>query len=215
MFGQARSVFGSRPLSAGRTGTVKPEQHTGDGGVHAGGVHQRPGGKGQRQQQIPVADPALHQQREQRQRQQRQQQPLQVQVLGVEQRDHGDRQQVVDHGQGQQEGAQRGRQVGGDDGENGQREGDVGGGGDGPALRAGARRAMAKYTSAGTIMPPTAAAIGTTARFGIAQVAGHELPFEFQPGDEEEDRQQPVGGPGGQGQIQMQCGRADLDVAAG
>ena len=33
----------------------------------------------------------------------------------------------------------------------------------------------------------------------IAQVAGDELALELQPGDEEEDRQQPVGGPGGQG----------------
>ena len=43
----------------------------------------------------------------------------------------------------------------------------------------------------------------------IAQVAGDELPLELQPGDEEEDRQQPVGGPGAQRQVQVQRGRAD------
>ena len=46
----------------------------------------------------------------------------------------------------------------------------------------------------------------------VAQVAGDELPLELQAGDEEEDRQQAVGGPGAQGQVQVQRLRADLGV---
>ena len=49
----------------------------------------------------------------------------------------------------------------------------------------------------------------------VAQVAGDELALELQSGDEEEDRQQPVGRPGAQGQVQVQRRRADAGVAQG
>jgi hypothetical protein len=39
----------------------------------------------------------------------------------------------------------------------------------------------------------------------ITQIARHELALELQPRDEEEDRQQPVGRPGGEGQVEVQC----------
>ena len=48
-------------------------------------------------------------------------------VVGVEDRDDGDRQQIVDDGKRQQEGAQRGRQVGGQHGQHRKGERDVGG----------------------------------------------------------------------------------------
>ena len=47
----------------------------------------------------------------------------------------------------------------------------------------------------------------------VAQVTGDELALELQPGDEEEDRQQPVGGPLGQRQVQVQRRRPDPQVA--
>ena len=43
----------------------------------------------------------------------------------------------------------------------------------------------------------------------LAQVSGDELPFELQPGDEEEDRQQPVRCPLRQREVQMQRRRPD------
>ena len=43
----------------------------------------------------------------------------------------------------------------------------------------------------------------------IAQVPGDELAFQLESGDEEEDRQQPVGGPLRQGEVQVQRVRAD------
>ena len=36
---------------------------------------------------------------------------------------------------------------------------------------------------------------------GVAQVAGDELPLQLEPGDEEEDRQEPVGGPRTEGEV--------------
>ena len=154
----------------------------------------------------------MHQQREHGQRQQRQQQPQRLQVVGVEQGDDGDRQQVVDHGQGEQERPQRGRQMGGDDRENGQREGDVGGGGDRPALRRRCRPRSRRYSNAGDDHPADRGGHRHDGAVRVPQVTGHELAFEFQPGDEEEDRQQPVGGPLREGQVQMQRGGTDLGV---
>ena len=42
----------------------------------------------------------------------------------------------------------------------------------------------------------------------VAQVAGHELALELQPRHEEEDRQQAVGGPAAQAQVEVQGVRA-------
>lgn len=50
-----------------------------------------------------------------------------------EDRDDEDREQIVDDGEGEQEGAQGGRQGCADHGQYGEREGDVGGGGHGPS----------------------------------------------------------------------------------
>ena len=58
-----------------------------------------------------------------------------------------------------------------------------------------ATRLMAMKIAAGTIMPPTAAAIGSAARAGSRRSPGDELALEFHADDEEEDRQQTVGRP--------------------
>src|SRR3954453_11394374 len=111
------------------------EQDAGDGRVQAGGVDQDPDARGQREQDPPGADTPLNRHREQGQRDDREQQGSDGEVAGVEESDNGDGEQVVDDGQGEQEGAQRGGKVRADDGEHGQGEGDVGGRGDGPPAR--------------------------------------------------------------------------------
>ncbi len=93
-------------------------------------------------QHPPRADPALHGPAEQRQRHHRGGQRHQVQVGGVEDRDDRDGDQVVHHGEGQQERPQAGGEVGADDGEDGQRERDVGRGRDGPARQRAAPAAQ-------------------------------------------------------------------------
>ena len=55
--------------------------------------------------------------------------------VGVEERDDRDREEVVDHREGEQEGAESGREMGADHGEYRQREGDVGRGGDRPTVQ--------------------------------------------------------------------------------
>ena len=47
----------------------------------------------------------------------------------------------------------------------------------------------------------------------VAQVAGDELALELEPDDEEEDRQQPVRGPGAEGEVEVERGRTDREVA--
>ncbi len=66
---------------------------------------------------------------------QRRRDPADVDRLGVHGSDHDDREQVVDHRQGQQEGSQRVGQASTDDREHGDRERDVRRGRHGPAAR--------------------------------------------------------------------------------
>ena len=190
------------------------QQHPGDGGVHAGLVHEHPGDRGQREQQPPGADPLLHQQREECQRHQGAEQRQQVEVGGVEDRDDRDRDEVVDDGQRQQEGAHAAGQVGADDGQHRQREGDVGRGGDRPALEGAVGAEGDQHVdqrrhghAAGGGQDRQRGALG------VAQVAGHELALELEPDDEEEDREQPVGGPGPEAEVEVEGGRTDREVA--
>ena len=137
-------------------------------------------------------------------------------VGGVEERDDGDGDQVVHDRERQQEDPQGAGQVRADDGQDRDGEGDVRGGRDRPAaqgFRAGAQVHAVTKTRAGTATPPTAAAIGTTAVRGIAQVARDELALELEAGQEEEDRQQPVGRPVSDAEVQVQGLDADLEVA--
>ena len=68
-------------------------------------------------------------------------------------------------------------------------------------------------SSAGNGHPAHGCRDGQRGPARFAQVAGDELPLELQPGDEEEDREQAVGGPGAQRQVQVQGRRADAGVA--
>jgi hypothetical protein len=61
--------------------------------------------------------------------------------------------------------------------------------------------------TAGSTIPPTAAAIGSAAPAGVSQVPGDELALEFQ-ADDEEDGQQPVGRPAAQRQVQVHAQRS-------
>ncbi len=75
-----------------------------------------------------------------------------------------------------------------------------------------AARLTAMKIPAGTSMPPMAAAIGSAARPRITQIARDELALEFHPDHEEEDRQQPVGRPGREAEVQMQRFRSDHEL---
>ena len=181
------------------------QEHAGDGRVDAGLVDEHPRDERERQQQEARADPLLDQQREDRDRHQAEREEEQVELLGVEDRDDGDGQQVVDDGQREQERPQARGQVGADHGQDRHGEGDVGGGGDRPPREpaVGAevpgdvdqrRRDHAAHRRGHRQ--------GRAAR--VAQVAGDELTLELEADDEEEDRQQAVRGPLAQAQVQVQ-----------
>ncbi|MEI2717964.1 MAG: hypothetical protein V9E98_13425 [Candidatus Nanopelagicales bacterium] len=54
--------------------------------------------------------------------------------------------------------------------------------------------------------------MGTAAFEGLANVPKLQFVAQLHPGDEEENREESVGGPGRQGQVQVQCLRADYCV---
>ena len=98
-------------------------------------MHQCPGGEGERKQEPPIGDPSLHQCGKEPERDGRQQQGRPGERRGVEDRDDDDRDEVIHDREGEQEGAQRRRQVGADHSEHGQGEGDIRCGGDGPSAQ--------------------------------------------------------------------------------
>ena len=117
--------------------------------------------------------------------------------MGEEDRDHGDRAEVVDDGQGEQEGPQRGGQLGAHEPQDRQGEGDVGGHRDGPALRptVGQCEVDAGVDQGGDDHAAQGRDDRDQGLGRLAQGADGQLPLELEAGHEEEDRQQPVGGP--------------------
>ncbi len=178
-------------------------------------VHEQPGDDRERDQQVPGGAEAAAQQGEQHQRHHGREQERQLQLVGVEDGDDDDGQQVVDDRQGEQERAQRRRQVRADDREHGEGEGDVRGGGDRPAAQ-GVGAAGEVDQRVEQRRHGHAADRGDDRDRGlawVAQRAGEELPLELQPHDEEEDRQQPVPGPRRQRQVQVEADRTEDEVA--
>lgn len=94
------------PLRA-RAGTVKTEDHAGDRGVDAGGVHGAPGCDRERDEHPGGHAAPADQDREDRDRGEGRPEPRELQAIRVEDRDDHDPEEVVDHGEREQEGAQR------------------------------------------------------------------------------------------------------------
>ena len=215
VFSQARPGIGAARCLAAHHRYGQGQQHSRDGGVHAGLMDQHPGDQSERDQQPPRAHPPLHEHSEHRNRNDGQGQPADGEVVGEEHRDDRDGQQVIDDRECEQEGPQCLGQVAADHGQHGQSEGDVRGRGDRPA------RAVAvpggrvdPQVEQGRDRHPSEGGRDRQRRAArIAQIARDELALELQPGDEEEDRQQPVGCPGTQRQVEMQRRRAHTGLA--
>ena len=211
VLGQARAgVRAARRLAAhDRHG--EGEQHAGDGGVHAGLVHEHP------RERRRAGAAATSERTRFCTRSPKSASGTSVSArkpsessLGVEDRDDDDGQQVVDHGEGEQEGAQRARQVGADHRQDGEGEGDVGGRRDRPAAQRAVRAAEVEQHEEQRGHGHAADRRGDRQRgpARLAQVAGDELALELEARDEEEDRQQAVGRPGAERQVQVQRRRA-------
>jgi hypothetical protein len=123
--------------------------------------------------------------------------------------------QVVHHRECQEEGPQRSWQMRVDDREDGQGEGDVRGGGNGPTPeRFRARAEVDDHVDECGKDHAAHCCRHRDDRFcGLPQFPGHEFALELQPRNEEEHGQEPVGGPVAQAQFEMPGGVADLDVA--
>ena len=161
-------------------------------------MNQGPRGHGQRQQQPPVVNAAPNGECEQRDRNERQRQRAEREVVGVEDGDDGDGEQIVDDGKRQQEGAQRTRQVRGQHGQDRHCECDVGGDRHRPAVEVlGATGGEGDGDVDRGRHDHSADGRGDRQRRPprIAQVSCDELPLEFETDHEEEDGEQPVGCP--------------------
>jgi hypothetical protein len=99
---------------------------------------------------------------------QREQHHGEVDVGREQHRDEDDPDDVVEDGQRKEEDAHSGGQTSTEDGEHSQREGDVGGCGNGPSGAGRLPAAISTYSTTGTITPPAAAIAGSTARRGEA-----------------------------------------------
>ena len=194
-FGHARS---------GRYGEA--EQHPGHRGMHAGLVHQCPGQNSGWDEQPSRPRTTMHQDPEDHQREQGRKQGRGIDLLRVEHRDHGDRQQVVDHGQGQQKGTQGRGQVSGDHRQHRDRKRDVRCRRNRPAAGRAATGTGGERNKDHRRYHHSAHRRDDRQRRAprIPQIAYHELALELQADDEEEDRQQSIGCPGTQSQVQMQ-----------
>ncbi len=176
-------------------------------------MHQPPGEQAERDEQPPRPHATLDEQREHGERGERQQQGADREVVGVEDGDDGDRDEVVDHGQREQEHPQGRRQEPADDRQHGHGERDVGRGGDRPPAQC---RRITQVDHDVDRRGKDHAADRRRDRHRrppwVPEFPGDELAFELQPHHEEEDGQQTVGGPVRQVEIQVQRLRADGEL---
>ncbi len=101
-----------------------------------------------------------------------------------------------------------------DHSENGHGERDIGRGGNGPAEQSAIPGAEVEQheNDCGNDHSADGRGHRQCGACRIAQITGNELAFEFESDDEEEDGQQPVGGPRRQSQIEMQGRRPDASA---
>ena len=121
------------------------ENHAGNSCVNTGLKEESPGDDAQGEQKNPCSErlqvqhglTAVGDEREKGEGDQRKEQVLAVEVIGVEDRDNADCDQVVDHSQSQQEDTHRRGEESAHSGENRHRKRNIGCGGDSPAVQRG------------------------------------------------------------------------------
>lgn len=142
LFGQTGAVAWSTVSLAVPDWDGEPEQNAGDGGVDSRGMHKAPGNDPDRQQDHPrrdrteVEEPPIDLRDHSIDRNgcEREKQRNRVQRIAIEDRDDADGNQIIDYRQSQQKDPQRTRQMGANQRQNSDREGEIGCGGNGPAM---------------------------------------------------------------------------------
>lgn len=182
--------------------------------MDAGVVHQSPGRDTQRRVPPPAAHTETLERVEDDQPGERPTQRPEVEVGSEEDGDDEDGAEVVDDSQRQQERAQRGGQVGADNGEDREREGDVRRHRYGPALEASAADRGGECVEGGRHRHAADGRDnGQGGGGGGAQLADDELAFQLDPGDQEEQSQQAVGRPMADREIEAEGRYAEVEVA--
>ena len=200
------------------------EQHTCNRRVNARGVHERPRERADRQQNQPRREAiaaeeqpvALRDHPVSGDRHEREAERNERDLIGVEDRDDADRDQVVDHRERQQKDAQRARQARSDEGQHGDRKRDVGGGRNRPAVREVCVAPHDRRIDQRGYEHTTRGRGDRNDRGArAAQIASHELALQLEADKKEEDREQAVSGPRPKAQLEVPGLVADLEVAQG
>ncbi|MDI2023675.1 hypothetical protein PJL18_04223 [Paenarthrobacter nicotinovorans] len=212
MLGEALGGLTLLPTGKHRDGEA--QQHPCHGGVDAGCVNEPPRRQGQRHQEVPAADPLLYQEREERQRDERGQQHERLEPSGVEEGNDADGDEVVHHGKRQQERPERGGKVRVDHSQDRQCEGNVRRRGNGPALEGFRGTEVEENKNQRRDCDAADCCSHRNNSPGwFAEFPGHEFAFELQSRQEEEHRQQSVGGPVAQAELKVPGFVAYLEVA--
>ena len=134
----------------------------------------------------------------------REEQVLAVEVIGVEDRDNADCDQVVDHSQGQQEDTHRRGEESAHGGENRHRERNIGCGGDSPAVQCGgAGEVQRRVDNRGHRHATEGSRNRHNSGGRRLEVTNHEFLLQLQAGEEEENDEQTVCRPGSDAHLQV------------
>lgn len=199
-------------------GAAEHEAHgdAGDRGMDPAVVHQAPDDQGERNVDVPASDSCTKQHPEDHQAGEGPAECQEVDARGEEHRDDQDGEEVVDHGEREEEGPQCRRQRRTDHREDGEGERDVGGGGNGPACGGTSAECGGEgVDDGGDGHPAECGGDGQGRRPGVAQFSSDQFALELDTRDEEEDREQSVGSPVGHGEIEPQGLGTEVETADG
>ena len=188
----ASSGTAPRRLGIGDGGRREPDHHARERRRHARRAHghPHPDPEPDVDQRGPDAEPRQHEHRRDQDR--RDQERHGVQLRRVEDRDHHERQDVVDDRQGEDERPEAGRRVPRGERQDAQRERDVGGHRDPPAASAVPAGVDRQVDQRGDRHPADRGDHGERRRPPVAQLPAQELPLDLQADHQEEQRHQPV-----------------------
>ena len=167
--------------------------HPGQRGMDAGFQHEIPHHRAEQDHRGHPVHPLVVEKQQQRQRDEGREQVVHLEVGGVEQGNDDDGPQVVENGQGEQKDFERRGRAAAHQGENAEREGDVGGRRNGPAGQRCRIAPVDRHIDQGR--QRHAADGGGTGQDDVTRVlelAFEDLALQLEPDEKEEDRHQPV-----------------------
>ena len=180
--------------------------------MNTSAVHGIPGAKCKGDIDERRGDASLLRHRKERQQHRCNGEPLDVQARGVEECDHKDGAKIVDHRERQQEGANTGRESAAEHRQHRKGEGDICCHRNTPAVQriSGTTLIHCDIQERWNDHPAECRRHRQRRLARLRERADHQLVFELAANDEEEDGEQPIGGPLLHGEVQMERVTADL-----